>query len=309
MKNYLLTVLLAIVLNTASHADEAGLEQQCAPYRKDESVENQRPADLLYTDGLLWKVEKDNRTNYLFGTIHSQDPRVTEIPPQVRLAMIHTDTYLVEVEQDAVAGQAFLDAMYMEPEQSLASHLHPEILGLLEFKAEKYGIDRAQADKLHPWAAFSLIGRPRPIRALTLDQLLMNYALSRNHEVHALETMNELVASLDSIPMQDQIEILTDTLCNHNEILENTGELVRLYMRADARGIALLNSQPHRDEDVFDRYMQIMLYDRNERMIERMLPWFEQGRTFAAVGISHLFGERGLLARLVNMGYTVEKVF
>ena len=36
--------------------------------------------------GLLWKIEKDGRSSYLFGTMHMTDPRVTTLTPAARKA-------------------------------------------------------------------------------------------------------------------------------------------------------------------------------------------------------------------------------
>jgi len=309
MNNIYFLKFCLLLISFAAGADKAELEKQCAPYREELSNTGQNSVDYSYTDGLLWKIEKDSKVSYIFGTMHTQDPRFTDVPPQVRVAMIHTDVYLTEVEQGPAANQTFLDAVYMKDGKTLKQHLHPEIFGLLKFKAGKYGIDEDRAGQLYPWAAFSQIGRPRPTGALTLDQVLINYAISRKHEVHALETMPELIASLNSIPVEDQIEILKDTLCNHDKILKNAWELLKLYIHADVKGMVRFNSGPHRDAEVFNRYKEIMVSKRNERMLERMQPWIENGRVFVAVGTSHLTGKDGLLGRLVEIGYSVENIF
>ena len=39
--------------------------------------------------GLLWKLEApDGKTSYLFGTMHSDDRRVTDFPPSVMKALL-----------------------------------------------------------------------------------------------------------------------------------------------------------------------------------------------------------------------------
>ncbi len=309
MNNIYFPLICLFLFVPAAWSDEAELERQCAPYRVTHPQTADADVDYAFTEGLFWKVSKAGKESYLFGTMHSQDPRVTDIPPQVRLAMTRTRIYLAEVESGTAANQAFLEAMTLDDDRSLADVLHPEILGLLKYKADKYGIDAAQADRLQAWAAFSLIGRPKPTRALTLDQVLLNYAVTRRHEIHALESMEELTASLNSISVPDQIEILTDTLCNHAQILKDTRELLLRYMHADARGMAELAAGPHRDEAVHRRYLEIMVYDRNERMLARMLPWMQQGEIFIAVGAAHLIGGKGLLQGLADQGYTVENIF
>ena len=36
--------------------------------------------------GLLWKIEKDGRVSFLFGTMHMTDQRVTSLTPAAREA-------------------------------------------------------------------------------------------------------------------------------------------------------------------------------------------------------------------------------
>ncbi len=290
-------------------AGEQELAAICAPYRIELPQPDPDKLDLGYTDALLWRVSKNDIHSFVFGTMHTQDQRFNKVPPQVRVAITQSKIFLNEVEQDQAAGQTFVESMYLTGDKTLNGKLHPELVDLLKYKAEKYGIDKNRADQLQPWAAFSLIGRPKPTRSLTLDQNIMNFAFSRGLQVHALETIEELIASLDSVPEQDQLEILADTLCNHSQILQSSWDLLQLYIRNDLAGMVRYNFKSHRDEEVHQRFTKIMVNQRNQRLFQRSLPWLMKSPVFIAVGASHIHGSNGLLSMFVGNGFTVEPVW
>jgi hypothetical protein len=71
----------------------------------------------------------------------------------------------------------------------------------------------------------------------------------------------------------------------------------------------LVHSGARHDEAVHERFMEKILYQRNERMLERVRPYLEQGDTFIAVGALHLPDKRGLLEMLEQEGHTLTVVY
>lgn len=309
-----LILLLLSVPWPASVLAEDKITDVCQPYRQDTDKtglkDTKLPDNIPYGKGLLWKITApDNKFIHLFGTMHSQDRLVTDIPPPVRLKLVKSGTFVMEVMLDESANQAFSEALYFEDDQRLDHLLQEEIYNELAEKISDYGIPPEMLPRLQPWAAFTLVGRPRPVNAPTQDIKLMQIALSANVDITALETMEELLSTLQGIPLSDQVEILNDTVCNHAEILQQARELVNLYINKDLAAIIRLNDEPHHDEEVFKRYIERMLYSRNERMLGKIEQYLEQGNAFIAVGASHLPGERGLLKMLEEMGNTVERIY
>jgi len=263
---------------------------------------------IPYGTGLLWKITaSDGRESHVFGTMHSQDRQVTGLPPPVRLALAQSRRLVMEIIPDEHANQVFSEAIYYMDGTRLDSLLNRDIYQTLVQKLPPYGIAEEQAPQLKPWAAFTLIGRPRPVRAQTQDEALLQVAAGK--PVAGLETMEELVSILDGISRADQITILNDTVCNHALIIRNTRELVQLYVARDLAGMVLFNEQPHHDEAVFNRFMQRIVYDRNQRMLERMEQYLREGGAFISVGASHLPGEKGILQMLEKKGYKITLVY
>ena len=115
--------------------------------------------------------------------------------------------------------------------------------------------------------------------------------------------------ALDTMPMDAQIAILEDSVCNHNTIVTQWNQLIELYLQRDLAGLAALNERPHDDEALFKALMERTLYRRNRRMAERMQAPLKQGGAFIGVGALHLPGEQGLLSLLQARGYRVSRVF
>ena len=285
----------------------------CQTYIKDKagSIQESLPRNSIpYGEGLLWQIRAENG-NYahVFATMHSQDRLVTSIPPAVRLALVKSSKLVMEVLLDQYANDVFNQAIYFSDEKDLKNLINNEIFSWLENNISDYGIPKENLRRLKPWAVFTLVGRPKPVRALTQDITLMRIAESANINITSLESMSELVSVLDGISMPDQIIILEDTVCNHREIIRQTRDLVNMYVNRDLAGIVLQNEQPHSDEAVFERYMQQIVYDRNTRMLEKIERMMQQDNIFIAVGASHLPGGRGLLKMLEKRGYTINRVY
>lgn len=309
-----LFLLLSVLVSASTNNP---LSVFCQPYinidSKHEQEQEQEPVSrnsIPYGEGLLWQISSKNGNHaHIFGTMHSQDRLVTLVPPPVRLALAKSRVFVMEVLLDQHANEVFNQAIYFSDGKELKKLVDAGIYSWLENNSGDYGIQKDNLLRLKPWAAFTLVGRPKPVRAPTQDIALMQLAESANIKITALETMSELLSTLDGISMHDQIIILNDTVCNHGEIIRQTRDVVNMYINRDVAGIVLQNEQPHYDEAVFDRYMQQLVYDRNTRMVKKIETIMQQNNVFIAIGASHLPGNRGILKMLEQRGYGIRRVY
>ena len=288
------------------------IQTACEPFVSQiEPEENSTPSsDIKYKKGVLWQIETpDGKTNYLFGTMHSQDYAVSKYPPPVRLALVKSKILLMETVPNEKANQSFINNMYFKNGGKLNELLEAPFYEELKMRVEGYGVEQEQVINLKPWAAFSLIGRPKPVRAPTLEYNIMKTAQQFKLEIKSLETMDEILSALDALTMEDQLIILKDTICNHDKIIRDTKKLVDLYIARDLQGIVDFNKQPHHDEAVFERFMENILYKRNIIMLERIEKAFAAGEVFVAVGASHLADKKGLLSQLSKKSYKITQIY
>lgn len=306
---YLVSSLIpfALFADSQSHPMKACHEFLIVP----DAVETEQKHKVTeYQKGLLWKAEKDGKTNYVLGTIHSQDYSVTRFSPPVRLALVKTRTLLMETIPDESANEAFFSNMYFADNTRLDELLGAELFAEFRRIALDYGLQEERLAEVKPWAAFSLIGRPKPVRAASQEQNLFNLARQTVSEIKSLESMEEIIASLESLSLSDQVTILKDTICNHANIIRDAKELVDLYVARDLAGIIAFNNKPHHDEALFERFMQAILYNRNDKVMQMIEQEFARGDVFVAIGASHLVDERsGILQQLAEKGYKLSPVY
>ena len=308
MKYLLITFLFASDFVFASEIDD--IQTACKPFVSEKESNENLSTDIKFKKGVLWHIETpDGKSNYLFGTMHSQDYAVSKYPPPVRLALVRSKTLILETIPNEEANQSFINNMFFKDGEKLNDLLASPFYDELKIRIDGYGVEQEQLPNLKPWAAFSLIGRPKPVRAPTLEYNIMKTAQQYQLEIKSLETMDEILSSLDELAMEDQLTILKDTICNHDKIIRDTKTLVDLYVARDLQGIVDFNKQPHHDEGVFERFMENILYKRNIRMLERIEKAFENGDVFVAVGASHLTEEKGLLHVLSNKSYKVTAIY
>jgi len=82
--------------------------------------------------------------------------------------------------------------------------------------------------------------------------------------------------------------------------------MVLAYLKGDLDEIYRRSMEMQsQDDELAKRLMHSLIDERNQRMLERMLPELKKGRTFIAVGALHLPGEFGLLNLLRKAGFAV----
>lgn len=315
--NFLFTSTL-LLISTFVYSET--LDQICHEYRQEPEkvfVDNENQNEGLsdgqggeFSSGLLWKIETPTgQSNYLFSTMHSQDRAVSQFPPHVRLALAQSQPFIIESVLTEESNKVFFDSIFSPDDETLSDLIEAPIYHYLEETLPDYGVPLEKIPNIKPWAAFTLIGRPKPVNAATLDMVLIQTARSLNKTIISLETMKELIEPMEKLNINDQIIILNDTVCNHKQIIQDSWELMQLYLARDLSGMMEFNNQPHYDEEVFNRYIQAILYNRNERMLERIIPYLNDGRAFIALGALHLAGDKGLLHVLKNKNYHITRVY
>jgi len=257
--------------------------------------------------GLLWKLEApEGKTSYLFGTMHSDDRRVTDFPPAVMQALLDSELFLMELQppQDPsvyLMKEGRLDHMLTEQE-------FVEVIKLADFHSMHTDI----ATTMKPWLLAVIFDLPKPQSPYTLDAMLMSLAQSRSKPIRALETIEEHFTVLDSFSIEDQLVMLRSVLKRTPEQRErNFEELVKTYLSGDLDKIIEVNARQSGEQlppELWERVLQKLLDERNVRMAERIQQQAAERSVFIAVGAAHLPGKGGLLARLRSAGYQVSPV-
>ena len=193
---------LFVLLVISKYSFANNLNNECKVFIKNieaSEQKNTREIKNLFKTGVLWEVvTPDNKKNYLFGTIHSQDYLVSKYPPEVGLALINSKKLLLEVIPDNVANIMYENRMYYKNNMQLNDILDKVFFVELKEQLKSYNLTATQFNNikyLKPWAAFNIIGRPRPVRAPSLESNLFRLAQEKMLKIESLETMDEIISS------------------------------------------------------------------------------------------------------------------
>jgi len=264
--------------------------------------------------GLLWKVEASGAPpSFLFGTIHINDKRVTNLPQAVRMSLESSNSFTMEVELDPNALLELATRMLYDDGRNLESVIGAPLYKRVGAASAGLGIPGELLRQFKPWAIALMLVVPQQTTGEVLDFKLYGIALKMKKVVYQLETVDEQVETLDGLSDSDQLAMLREALDNHGRMPEITKRLVEAYLRRDLAEMSRINDES--DENALEyravnrRLTQRLLDERNLRMVNRMQPQLEAGGAFIAVGALHLYGEHGLLSLLSKRGYQIERVY
>lgn len=265
-----------------------------------------------FSKGLLWKIESGGAAaSHLFGTFHTNDPRITRLPCPVKETFDRSRSYTMEIITNGPGIVAMAEAMFLSDGKTLA-----EVLGepLYQQTLRAIGADNARQASgikhLKPWAVMMTLNGPGEGRGLFLDMALQYEATRQDKPTYALETMAEQIAVFNGMSLDDQVVLLRDALETQGMADDAMEKLTRAYLNRDLAALVTL-SEAYKPADVrvHKAMMDRLLTQRNRTMAERMHARLREGNAFIAVGALHLPGEQGLLRLLTDAGYRVTRVY
>jgi uncharacterized protein YbaP (TraB family) len=262
--------------------------------------------------GILWRIDGASaQPSYLLGTIHSDDARVTTLPPTVEQIFHHTDSFSGEIEMDLSNLKQASQATLLSEGESLQQLLDPALYQQTVQLLATYGMPELVVQRMKPWAAAATLSLPRPKTGLFLDMLLYTQAASQGKRVYGLETVPEQVAAMEAMPRDVQISMLRDAVVQYDQLDQIIEQLIKAYLQRDLSALDAISDRAMQKGDarVARLFESEVVVNRNHRMVERMQPRLQEGNAFIAVGALHLTGKDGLLNLLRNQGYRVTSVY
>jgi uncharacterized protein len=264
-----------------------------------------------YERGLLWRVEgKGPAPSHVFGTVHLADPRVTKLPPAVARELDQASSVSLEITLDTANIATLANRMLYTDGRDLQSVAGADLFGKALAITAELGLPEPVLRMFKPWAVALVLSAPPQDPAQVLDFILAQRARDQGKPVHQLEGMEEQIAVLEGFPEADQVALLRHAVENRGRIGDWIGRIVEAYLARDLAAMQRISEESAGgDPRVNEIYTERLLYQRNERMAERMEARLAEGRAFMAVGALHLYGARGVLALLEQRGYRVTRVY
>jgi len=277
--------------------------------------------------GKFWRVHRDGAPDsYLFGTFHDTGIARQPLDPAVTKALEAARLMLVEVtEEEQTRMQARMETDPTFVIDIIRSGLSMQLTAPERAAAERVlagrGLTLQIADKLRPWMLFSLLAVPQCMLheaqqgQPTLDELLMSNAAAQGIPVAGLETYEQAIGSMASIPAATMDELLLEMLRDLSGEEDARRTSVELYQTAEIAAIwefSIVTGAETvgiaRSREIFGEFADLLLDKRNRAWMETMLPQLETGGVFAAFGAMHLVGEAGVIELLRAEGFEVTRL-
>jgi hypothetical protein len=261
--------------------------------------------------GLLWRIGRDGRTSYLFGTIHVGRPSWRTLGPRTAAALRETDVTALEIDPgDPVVVTAL---GFSPPAPPLPAALRQR----LQRATERACLPRAALAALHPVLQATTLtlldARWLGLEpAYSMEMLLADRARASGRRVISLESIERQQAALVPAEPAEALALVEHAL----EQLENQasrrmlGRLVAAWEHGDLEALEDYDRWCECAHDEAEHALLRRLNDeRNPHLARGIAELHLRGRrVFAAVGALHMTGPQALPRLLQAHGFSVERV-
>lgn len=282
------------------------------PSRADVQAAAKRPVDR----GFLWRIEKNGRASWLYGTMHVGKPDWYFQGPRLLGALGDSDTLALELDMaDPASLKAFTDA---SDAGVLARMLTPERQRRLDRQVAAACLPEGSLARLRPTLqVMALAGLAARNDGLYEQYGSERYLALRAHTgqqpVVALETARDQLQALLGDDEAEEITELDEALdqLESGSARDLTLRLANAWARSDWAELASYRAWCDCVKTPADaRALRRLLDDRNPGLADGIAALHARGRrVFAAVGALHMAGAEGLPALMAARGFVVTPVF
>jgi uncharacterized protein YbaP (TraB family) len=227
---------------------------------------------------LLWKISgrKLKKPSYIFGTYHSNDPRVFKFSDSTYSVLLRAEAIVIEA--DMYSMFAGLDTRANTP----------------SFEFDAAGTPYTTSKRATKTSYGSEDGRPQ-----FLDLYIQLLAYNLNKKCYTLESIEDQLAAYSLVNKSKLLGISTPTEKISQE------KLMEVYLSGNIERIReMMERQLSSTKDGY----QWMINERNFIMADGIDTLCKKNSLFIAVGASHLAGPTGILQILKDRGYKVQQV-
>lgn len=251
----------------------------------------------------LWRVAGENGAAYLCGTLPLGVSATRDLAPSVWRALEESSTFVLQTDVRAVDEPTMGRLAIYPQDESLRDHLTGRDWKTLAAKLKPIH-DEGVLERLRPWYVYlNLLALLQPTK-VPMDVELLRTATRRRKDIVELESWRERV---DLVRQVFGVEDLTATLRDIDAKAAHLEGQAEAYRRGDLDGLAtlLLDAEETRRNP---RIVAEFIEGRSEKWLPKIAESLARGDVFIAVGVAHLAGERGLIARLSERGLVLTRL-
>lgn len=263
---------------------------------------------------LFWQIYgKDlKRPSYLYGTIHAIPTNDYFMGKNVEKKFKACEQLIMEVDLSQVDLAALTTLSLLPDNKTMKDYVSDsDYVTVQRFMEDSIGIKKSSFNNaygrfkpfyLEQFLYFKEMGPDR----MAYEEVFREMAETQKKEMRGLETMEEQLTLIDTIPIGVQFSGLVDAVKNYGRESGKIRQLIQDYKNQDLAAFekAFLEEQPEQA----GYYIDVLLNYRNANWIPKLDLWMQESPSFIAVGAGHLGGSQGVIRLLRDKGYTVEPI-
>lgn len=270
---------------------------------------------------LLYKVEKtgSDKTSYILGTHHFATLDVVDSIPAIPEILRNVDKLYGEIDMQVMqdpASIAQMQSQVMAPADSTLDKVFtPAQLDSIAKVVSDYAgqpVPIQMLSMVKPSVVSTQLGQLISAKVFptlnpmeNIDITMQTRARALGKPVEGLEDLQFQIDMLYNRPISEQAKGLMKSVRNPNKEEEMGLRLSNAYKSHDiAEILAIMTEEEEGNEETMDR----MLYSRNTTWADRLIKELPAESLFIVVGAGHLPGDKGLLYKLQEAGYTVTPI-
>jgi hypothetical protein len=283
-------------------------------------VLGQSDSDFTPTEkALLWKITgKDvSKASYLYGTIHIIEKKDFNLTESLEKALTKSKRIAFEIDMKEMTSLttqfSLITKAFMHGGKTLKDLLSEEDYVFVSEKMEEKGLPVSMFGRLKPMFLSMMLsnedeGGGMSTKGSKMTSVEMElYKITRKNKIPSagLETAAYQMSVFDSIPYEDQANMLVEGLRSADGGSDELERMMEMYRDQDIAGMQSIISE---EGEGMAEYEDRLLNDRNANWIPVMRSMMRREPTFFAVGAGHLGGPKGVIALLRKEGFKVEPV-
>jgi len=270
---------------------------------------------FLFAQTSVWKVQKDEETIYLGGTIHLLRQQDYPLPKEFDIAytksdIIYFETDLKALDQPSIQ-KSILSRMMLTNGKKFSELISKETYEDLRVHALSYGIDVKSFEPFKPAMVMLTLTimelKNIGVDADGVDKFYLNKALSDNKMIGKLESVDTQIEYLVSIGMGNEDNLIAQTLTDLKKLQKYYNRMLSSWRLGSTGSLNKLFVKDMKKR--FPKVYESLLVERNNNWMPIIEEMFENDKTeFVLVGVAHLVGSDGLLKQLKSKGYKIKKL-
>jgi uncharacterized protein YbaP (TraB family) len=264
--------------------------------------------------GFLWRLTRDGRSSWLYGTVHAAKRDWMFPGPQVSKALKASDTIALELDMlDPDIARRLAEGMAAQPGAALPEPLQQRLLRQAETECVPLQVLAPLSPELQITTLSVLVGRRDGVDpSYGIDVFLAGFGRGTGKAVVSLESPEQQLRALQMTSAQETLDFVESGLqdLESGRARPLVLRLTQVWADADLETLSHYESWCDCLKTEADRVQQArLLDDRNPALADAIAALHGSGkRVFAAVGSLHMIGPLGLPGLLAQRGFSVERV-